>query len=85
MLHRNRGDGELTKTVEAIVRDHPDVAFPILEESVNQIPRQTVGLRKQIHSLLVHMREPLANGPNPQTTVAIPEHSAGLYVPRAVR
>jgi hypothetical protein len=73
LLGRNRGNGEVAKTVKAIMGGDPDIAFAILKESINEIAGQTVGPRKQIHRSLVHMHQAPVRRSDPDTAVAIPE------------
>src|SRR4029450_8029047 len=74
LLDGNRGDGEVTKPIEAIVGRHPNIAFPIFKESVNGFARQALGWGKPIGSSLVDMQQPLVHqGANPQSAIAIPK------------
>src|ERR1700722_13433725 len=45
LLYRDRGDGEVAKAVEAVTRGDPDIAFPILQETCNEIAGEAVGTR----------------------------------------
>ena len=40
LLHRNRGDGEVAKAVEAISGGYPNIAFTILKETYNVSPER---------------------------------------------
>jgi hypothetical protein len=73
LFHRNRGDGEVAKAIEAITGDDPNIAFTILEETVNEIAGEAVRSRKLISPSLVHMQHSAIFGSDPQTTITIPE------------
>jgi hypothetical protein len=79
LLDGNGRDGEVSKPIEAIVGRHPNVAFPIFEESVNGSVRQAFGWGKPISSSIVDMQEPLVHqGADPQATIVIPQQPVGL-------
>jgi hypothetical protein len=78
----NRGDGEVAKAVEAIHGGYPNIAFTIFKELIDVIAGKTVRLGKDIRPTLVYMQEASVRGSNPQTAIAIPEHTQGLEPPR---
>src|SRR6266566_283957 len=53
LVHRNRGDSEIAKAIEAINCSDPNIALTILKKTLNEIARETVRPRKYIRPSLV--------------------------------
>ena len=85
LLHGNRGDGDLAKTIEAATGRDPDIAFTILEQTVDEIAGETVRPGKDIRSAPMHMQDPMVGRSDPQTAGAIPEEPKRLKLPCGAR
>jgi hypothetical protein len=78
LFHRNRGDSEGAKAVEAIFCGDPKIAFTVLKEFCNVIAGKTFRLPKHIRPSLVHVQEAVVLSSNPHTAVAVPEEPLRL-------
>src|SRR5579883_2544629 len=85
LLRSNRGNCELTKSIQPIVRPHPNAAFPILKDSIDAVARQPVGMGKAVGPILAHMQQTALHGPDPETAVAIAPEPEELLADAAKR
>src|SRR6516162_3624082 len=78
LLGGDGGHRELTEAIDPPSRAHPDIAFPIFEQTVDDIAGKPVCLRKDIGAALIQMDEPMLARSNPQTSIAVSERCAGI-------
>src|SRR5262249_29122712 len=85
LIRGNRPHGHVAKTIEALVRGDPDVAFSILKESAHEIAGQTVRLRVRVRAALVDMQEAAVQRSDPQTAITITQQPSRLESGRRSR
>src|ERR1700737_1016642 len=74
-----RCDLFVAKTVQAALCSHPDVVFPVLQQTPHKISRQPVGLRKPLHLVrIIRIRgtqagNSLSESSDPRVSLAVPQ------------
>ena len=77
-MHRNGGDGQLSKAVQSSLAGEPDVAFPIFEKTAGDVAREAVRLGERVRLAILHMDESSPVGPDPDTAIAVPKQLVGF-------
>src|SRR5208283_4636645 len=80
LFHRNSSDGQLSKPVESSSSGDPDIAFPILEETEDDVAGEAIRLRKYICPTVMYMNEPPLHCPNPEASIAVPQQSIRIDI-----
>jgi len=78
LFHRTRGDGEVSKTVESVKGDYPNIALTIFKEPSSEISREAIGPGERVRPSLMHMHEATILSSDPQTAIPIPEQSSRI-------
>jgi hypothetical protein len=73
--------GTAKSRIEAVKSTDPNIAFPILKETGNEITGETVGRRKHVRSSPMQMHEALIRRSDPQTPLVVPEQPMSIDSP----
>jgi hypothetical protein len=71
----------VAKPVKSVLCGHPDIAFPVLHDSVNAISGEAICLRKGVRLTPVHMQKSTVQSSDPEISIAVAEHSLRLKLP----
>ena len=65
LFRSSGGGGKVAKAVKAVDGGYPNIAFMILEDSMNGIAREAVRLPKKVRPSVVHMEKTLVKRSDP--------------------